>query len=92
MKTVVIKFRKLRKFRNNHPFDDGYYVVAGGFIMNFAIDLAHSLEGYVKSFRERNPDDLFNCKLVVRLPQENESKFINDFVKALSEHIENIRW
>ena len=92
MKTVVIKFKKLRKFRNNDPFDDAYSCVTGGSIMNIAIDLAHSLEGYVKSFREKNPDELFNCKLVVRLPQENELKFINAFVKELSGWIENIRW
>ena len=60
--------------------------------MNVAIDLAHSLDGYVKSFREKNPHEFFSCKLVVRLPQENELKFINDFVKELSGYIENIRW
>lgn len=92
MRTVVIKFKKIKRFRNNDPFDGTYSCVTGGSIMNTAIDLAHSLEGYVKSFRERDPDDLFNCKLVVKLPQENELKFINDFVKVLSAHIENIRW
>jgi hypothetical protein len=92
MKTVVIKFRKIRKFRCADPFDTAYSCITGGSIMNVAIDLARSLEGYVKSFREKNPDEFFNCKLVVKLPQENELKFINDFVKELRGHIENIRW
>ena len=92
MKTVVIKFKKIKKFRNKDPFDTAYYCVTGGSIMNTAIDLAHSLDGYVKSFREKSPDEFFSCKLVVRLPQENESKFINNFVKELSEYIDNIRW
>lgn len=60
--------------------------------MSTAIDLAHSLEGYVKSFREKDPDEFFSCKLVVRLPEENELKFINDFVKQLNSYIEKIRW
>ena len=92
MKTVVVKFRKLRRFRNNDPFDEAYSCITGGAIMNIAIDLAHSLEGYVKSFREKDPDEFFSCKLVVRLPEENELKFINDFVKQLKCYIEKIRW
>lgn len=86
MKTVVIKFKKIKKF------DTSYYCVTGGYILNTAIDLAHSLDGYVKSFREKDPDESSSCKLVVRLPQENELKFINDFVKELSAYIDNIRW
>ena len=92
MKTVVIKFKKIRRFRNAGPFDTAYYCVTGGCIMNTAIDLAHSLDGYVKSFREKDPDEFFSCKLVVRLPQENELKFINDFIKELRAYIDNIRW
>ena len=92
MKTVVIKFKKIRRFLNKDPLDTDYASITGGSIMNVAIDLAHSLEGYVKSFREKNPDEFFSCKLVVRLPQENESKFVNDFVKQLSSYIEKIRW
>lgn len=92
MKTVVIKFKKIRRFLNKDPLGDDYACITGGCIMNVAIDLAHSLEGYVKSFREKDPDEFFSCKLVVRLPQENESKFIKNFVKQLSGYIKKIRW
>ena len=92
MKTVVIKFKKIKRFLNNDPLDGDYSCITGGSIMNTAIDLAHSLEGYVKSFREKNPDESFSCKLVVRLPEENELKFINDFVKELNGYINSIRW
>ena len=92
MKTVVIKFKKIKKYRHADPYDTAYSCVTGGCIMNTAIDLAHSLEGYVKSFREKDPDEFFSCKLVVRLPQENELKFITDFVKELTCYIEKIRW
>lgn len=92
MKTVVMKFKKIRKFLNKDPLDGDHTCIKGGYIMNVAIDLAHSLDGYVKSFREKDPDEFFSCKLVVRLPQENESKFIKNFVKQLSGYIKKIRW
>ena len=92
MKTVVIKFKKSRNLLNRHPYDTDYSCIRGGSIMNVATDLAHSLEGYVKSFREKDPDEFFSCKLVVRLPEENKSKFISDFVKELNCYIEKVNW
>lgn len=92
MKTVVIKFRKTTKFRNAYPFDDVYSCITGGSIMNIAINLAHSLEGYVKSFREKDPYDVLKCKIVIRIPEEKETVFISGFIKALNGSIENIKW
>lgn len=92
MKTVVIKFKKIRIFRHADPFDTTYGCITGGSIMNTAIDLAHSLDGYVKSFKEKEPNEYFHCKLVVRLPEENELKFVHQFTHELSAYIDNIKW
>ena len=92
MKTVVIKFKKSRNWTNKHPYDTNYTVVGGCSILNLTLDLANKYDGFVCSFRDRDPIDTLKCKIVAKIPEVHKDLFIKDFLKSFNEHIEKASW
>lgn len=92
MKTVVIKFKKSRNFLNRHAYDTNYTVVRGCSLLNLTMDLAHKYQGFVCSFRDKEPLDTFKCKIVAQIPEGHKDLFVKDFLEHFEEYIEKVSW
>jgi hypothetical protein len=92
LKKKVIKFRKVAKWRLAYQFDTVYSTIQGSSILNLSMELAKKYKGFVCSFRDKGHLDTLKCKLVIKMPEENYSDFIKDFLKAFNGYIEKVSW
>lgn len=92
MKTKAIKFRKTQRWTSKHPFDTDYTTVTGATIINWAMDTLRQYNGFVCSFRDKEPSDMLKCKLVIIIPKENYTLFVKDFLNMFNGYIEKVSW
>lgn len=92
LKTKKIKFRKTAKWRLSYPLDTVYSTIRGSSVVTWAMETLKDCGGLVCSFRDRDRLDTLRCKLVIKIPEEKYSAFVNYFLDTFGCYIEQVTW